>query len=390
MDIKPSRPTNLNRPVQPPRPPRRQQPLLAKLEPEALLTAGKKEPLLPAKMPNPSRKKWWFIGVGAIIVLLLAAGAGAWWWYNDALQPRSSTVQRIRLTIMPGSTPDQIAEQLQSKGVIKSGLAFQWLLKQSGDRDKLQAGTYLLSPTQPAREVLNWLIEGKVDAFNVTILPGKTLADIKAALVGDGFKAEEIDAAFNKKYDHPLLASKPDNVNLEGYIYPETYQINSETSVEQFLVRTFDEFYQQIQAKGLQPGLAAHGFTLHQGITLGSIVQMEVSHDADRRQVAQVFEKRLSIDMELGSDVTYMYAAKLTGQTASPSLDSPYNTRRYKGLPPGAISNMTLSSLQAVADPAPGDYLFFVAGDDGVTHFARTNAEHEANVKQYCTKLCFE
>ena len=359
--------------------------------PEELLQSGKKMPLIPATNPKRSRRKWWIMGILAVVLVLAAMAIVGWfWWYNDALQPKSTANQRIRVVVEQGSTPDQIAKELQDKGVIKNSFAFQLLVKQSGDRDKLQAGAYLFSPTQSAKEVLDWLVEGKVDTFNVTILPGQTLAEIKQKLLKDGFAAADIDAAFTKKYDHPLLANKPDNVNLEGYIYPETYQITSETTVEQFLTRTFDEFYSQIQAKSLQAELGAKGFNIHQGITLASIVGKEASHVSDRRQVAQVFEKRLTQGIELGSDVTFMYAAQLTGQTASPNLDSPYNTRKYKGLPPGAIASFTLDALQAVAEPASGDYLFFVAGDDGTVHFAMTEAEHEQNIKQYCTKLCNE
>lgn len=392
MDIKPIRPFRRKSPPPSPQSKRPEPDDTTPLKvPEELLQSGKKVPLIPAVNPKP-RKKWWIImgSIAVVLVLIIGAIAGWFWWYNDALQPRSSVTQRIRVTITQGTTPDQIAQTLQDKGIIKNSFAFQLFVKQSGDRNKLQAGTYLFSPTQSAKEVLDWLVEGKVDTFNVTILPGQTLAQIKQTLIKMGFVAADIDAAFAKKYDHPLLASKPDNANLEGYIYPDTYQINSETTVEQFLARTFDEFYPQIQAKGLQKELSDRGFNLHQAITLASIVAKEASHVADRKQVAQVFEKRLGQDMMLGSDVTFMYAAQLTGQTASPSLDSPYNTRKYKGLPPGAIANFTIDALQAVAEPASGDYLFFVAGDDGTVHFATTEAAHEQNIKQYCTKLCNE
>lgn len=395
MDIKPPRPprprevTSLPGPKQsrPAAAKSSKQPILT--VPEELLESGDRRPLLTETAKKPSRKKWWILGIiGVVALLAIIAATGVVWWYNNALQPRSSSNQRIRVVIEPGSSPDRIAETLQEKGVIKSSLAFQWLTRQSGDRNKLQAGAYLFTPTQSSREVLSWLVEGKVDIFNLTILPGQTLADIKKALEKDGFAASDIDAAFTKKYDHPLLAAKPDTANLEGYIYPDTYQISSETTVEQLLLKTFDTFYKRIQDEGLQAKLTARGFNLHQGVTLASIVEKEVSNSTDRRQVAQVFEKRLSSDIQLGSDVTYMYAASLTGETPSPMLDSPYNTRHVKGLPPGAIANFTIDALEAVADPAPGDYLYFVAGDDGTTHFARTDAEHNANVKQYCTKLC--
>ncbi len=101
-----------------------------------------------------------------------------------------------------------------------------------------------------------------------------------------------------------------------------------------------------------------------------------------------MFYNRLKHNLPLGSDVTFIYAARQLGVTPSPDLNSPYNTRIHKGLPPGPISNMTISALEAVAHPAPGNYLFFVAGDDGTIHFARTAQEHEQNIQKYCHNLC--
>lgn len=401
MDIKPLRPFKKPGNNQPPVPPKRPQPLARPTQkqttenkplrvPEELLESGRKTPLIMANNPSRSgRKKWWILGIlGALVVLIAIAIVAAFAWYNDALQPRSTEDRRIRIVIEQGATPEQIADELEQKEVIKNSFAFQLLMRQSGDRDKLQAGVYLFTPKQSPREILAWLVEGRVDTFNVTILPGQSLVAIKKGLLKDGFAEADIDAAFTKKYDHPLLADKPDGVNLDGYIYPDTYQISSDTTVEQLLVRAFDELWDQIEARKLKPQLQARGFNLHQGVTLASLVQLEVSHNSERRQVAQVFEKRLQEGMPLGSDVTFIYAAELLGQPESINIDSPYNTRRYSGLPPGAVSNFTIDSLIAVADPAPGDYLYFVAGDDGVTHFARTEAEHQSNIDRYCTKLC--
>ncbi len=357
------------------------------------LPAGIDLPLLKPEaesIQKPRKRKLkWLLGITLVILLLLGAGLGyAAYWYNDALQARSSTTSRVRVLIESGATAELIGKELEEKGVIRSGLAFQLYVKQAGVRDKLQAGNYLFSPTQSVKEVVEWLTEGKVDSYNVTILPGKSLSEIKDKLVKDGFDAAAIDAAFAKQYDHALLKDKPASVNLEGYIFPETYSITSETTVEQLLVKTFDEFYKRIQAKNILPALSARGFNLHKGVTLASLVQLEVATDADRRQVAQVFEKRLQTGMPLGSDVSFIYAAKLTGQSVAIDIDSPYNTRRYPGLPPGAVANFNFSALEAVANPAKGDYLFFVSGDDGVTHFSRTLDEHQQNIDRYCSKLC--
>ena len=121
---------------------------------------------------------------------------------------------------------------------------------------------------------------------------------------------------------------------------------------------------------------------------MASIIQREVITAADAAQVAQVFKKRYDMGMQLGSDVTYQYIADKTGQARNVNLDSPYNTRRYAGLPPGPISTPGLAALKAVAQPAKGDYLYFLSGDDDKTYFARTNEEHEKNIRNHCQEKC--
>ncbi|HWZ65459.1 MAG TPA: endolytic transglycosylase MltG [Patescibacteria group bacterium] len=328
------------------------------------------------------------IAAACLLIVLVGTVIGVSQWYKAALQPRSNITARISIDIIPGSTPSVIARQLEKSGVIKSAFAFEWLVKSAGDQNSLQAGQYLFSPTQSSREILDWLARGKFDVYNVTIYPGKTLIDIKKQLIKSGYLATDIDAAFSKTYNNSILSDKPAGQSLEGYILPETYQVNSTSTVEQLLSRAFEEFNKLAEEAGLKQTLAARGFSFYQGLTLASIVQQEAATESDQRQVAQVFEKRLAENISLGSDVTFVYAAQLLGQPASPSLDSPYNTRIYKGLPPGPIANVTLQAIKAVANPAPGDYLYFVAGDDGIIHFARTADEHDANIKRYCTKLC--
>jgi UPF0755 protein len=226
-------------------------------------------------------------------------------------------------------------------------------------------------------------------------LPGATLKQDRQVLVDAGFATSEIDAAFSKTYDSPLFNSKPAGSDLEGYIYGQTYRFNGGDTAEAVLQRTFDEFAKVIQANNLEAGFRQQGLTLYQGITLASIVQREVGTphgsdepSSDQKQVAQVFYSRLATSMMLGSDVTYQYAADKLGVARDVNLDSPYNTRRYTGLPPGPIASPGLTALKAVAAPASGDYLFFLSGDDGLTYFARTEAEHQANIKDHCAVKC--
>jgi UPF0755 protein len=346
-----------------------------------------------SKAPKKSRKSslWGIIGtiVLTLVIILLAVGG----WYAWALTPKSGDEGRKPVTIANGDTVGDIAANLERNGLIHSALAFQVYVNASGVAAQLQAGHYRVAPSQSVAEIVELLTHPQQGGYNVIILPGMTLkqlADpkVKNSLAAQGFSQEEIAQALKANYSSPLLKDKPSNVDLEGYIFPETYQMGTNDTLEQLFERTFDELYNRMKNDGTLEKLAARGFTIHQALTLASIVQKEVSDVTVQPQVAQVFEHRLSIGMQLGSDVTFMYAAALDGAEPSVNYESPYNTRKYAGLPPGPIANMNYSALQAVATPAPGDYLYFVAGDDGETYFSRTEAEHLELVRLHCTTLC--
>lgn len=344
------------------------------------------------KPEKPRRKKKWLVWLIIFIILILLAIGGALggkWWYDEQFKPVSGASDTtVRVTIESGMTPDQIGKLLQEKGVIRSELVFSFYTKEQNVQNKLQAGSYSLKPSESLVEIINHLVQGKTDEFSITFLPGDTLANNRERFIKAGYTASEVDAALAKQYDHPLFATKPASADLEGYIYGETYSFTSDATPEQILERTFDEFNKQIVAYDLVNAYKKQGLTLFEGITLASIIQREVSGEADEKQVAQVFLKRLKDGMPLGSDVTYIYAAKKMGVTATPDLKSPYNTRIHKGLTPGPIAVPGVSALRAVAAPAAGDFNYFLAGDDGKTYFAKTYAEHEANITNHCQKGC--
>ena len=327
-------------------------------------------------------------GAGLLILLATIATVS---WYNWAISPRSDEDHQVRVVVESGDTAASIADSLYEHELIRSRLAFGLYTQLSGTRSKLQAGGYVLSANQSVASIVEHMTSGKTDEFNITIPPGLTLDGLRDHFKRDGFSDAEITAAFNKDYEHPLLASRPADATLEGYIYPETYRMSADQGLDALFVRTFDQMYKVLQEGKYLDEYAKRNLTIHQGVTLASIVQKEVKNPVDQKQVAQVFLKRLADGISLGSDVTYMYAAEQMGVRATPSLESPYNTRKYAGLPPGPIANMNPSALEAVAFPAPGDYLYFVAGDgadEGKTFFARTEAEHEANVAAHCHVLC--
>jgi UPF0755 protein len=341
---------------------------------------------------------FWVVGITLAIIIGLIVSLLV--WYNVQLQPVGNDKTQLKaITIKSGSTSGQISQELQKQSIIRSAIAFDIYMRLSGKNNVLQAGTYRLSPSDSVQQIVGHFVKGSVDTFNITFYPGATLTDtitksgankldVTTVLQKAGFSDSEIKSALAKTYESPLFANKPAGTSLEGYVYGETYNFNIGATVEDILTRTFADFYKIVQQEKLIEGFASHNLNLYQGITMASIIQREASSAVDQKQVAQVFYSRLAADMTLGSDVTYQYIADKTGLERDPALDSPYNTRRYPGLPPGPISTPGLSALQAVAKPASGDYLYFLSGDDNVTYFARTNAEHEANIIDHCKIKC--
>lgn len=333
-----------------------------------------------------SRRWFWVASIGAIIVVILASIVGSLLWYKNALEPvNRQNTEKVRIVVEEGSTVAQIGKLLQAENLIRSPFAFELYMRGEGSP---QAGGYALSQSMSVSEIADHLVEGRFDDFDVTLLPGSTIWDIKANLVATGFTADEVDAALDAHYDHPILATKPADASLEGYIFPDTYRLEGDSTVQDLFMQAFDELARHIKENDLEAKFKAHGLTVYEALTLASIVQKEVASPDDMRQVAQVFYKRLAEDIPLGADATFIYGAKVLGVEPRVTLDSPYNTREVKGLPPGPISNMELSALQAVANPAEGDYLYFVSGDDGTTHFTRTLEEHEEATRRYCRENC--
>lgn len=344
------------------------------------------------------KKRSWIKIVVLVILALLLTGLASTavavrQRYVSNLRPLDDSGAKIQKTIVieSGTTALQVAQKLEGEGIIRAAWAFEWYLRANELRDKIQAGTYSLSASQSISEIADMVTEGRVASELLRILPGKRLDQIRQVFMDMGYRRDEVDEAFNPANyaGHPALVDKPAESSLEGYIYPDSYQITAATSAKTVVQRALDELQEKLTPE-LRAGFAKQGITVHQAIIFASIVEQEVSNVADKPRVAQVFLTRHKIGMPLGSDPTAFYASAIEGkpEIRSVAYDSPYNTRVYGGLPPGPIGTAGVTALQAVADPATSDFLYFVAGDDGTTHFSRTLAEHEALTRQYCTKLC--
>jgi UPF0755 protein len=338
------------------------------------------------------RKRWLIGGAIGLAILAIVVGGVVWWvhdYYQRSLKPVSSSQTAVVVTIPEGSTVNQIATILEKKHLIRSAKVFTQYVRTQNQQEKLQAGTYSLRPSQSVAQIVDIMNGGDVLKKLFTILPGQRIDQIKSAMINAGFDATEVEAAFNPALykNHPALVDKPAEASLEGYLYPDSYQKIAETKPQTIVQQSLDEMQKHLTPQ-MRDAFVAQGLTVHQGVTLASIVEQEVSKQAERTQAAQVFLLRQRKGMPLGSDVTAFYGSTLAGKAPSLSYDSPYNTLIHTGFPPGPISNVSDSSMQAVAFPANTDWLYFVAGDDGTTHFSHTLAEHQNLTKQYCKKLC--
>lgn len=323
--------------------------------------------------------------VGFFLVMVIACLG----WYQWSLGPRDAgSTTKVRLVVESGETVEDIARKLKGYDLINSELSFRIYSILTNTKGKLQAGGYALSKDLSVADIIDHMSSGQTDQFSVFVAPGLTLKqqydkDVIGSFAAQGFSENEISDAFSAAYTGYVLDKRPGDASLEGYLYPETFQVTATTPLSTVIQMSIDEFTKVVRENQIEEKAASRGLTLHQAITLASIVQKEVSNTEDQRQVARVFYNRLSADMALGSDVTFLYAAALQGVDPTINIDSPYNTRKYKGLPPGPIANFNLSALMAVAEPADNSYLYFVADPEGVTHYAETLEQHEANVQQF-------
>ncbi len=348
--------------------------------------------------PKLYRRRWFKPLLIAIIAVLVIGGGvifGARQYYHQNLKPVSTTEQIVVFTIPTGAALPEIAESLKDENLIRNKQVFQQYVRNNGADDDIKAGTYELSPSYSVQDIVEIITEGKIASNLITIPPGVRIDEIRELFLNKGYTASEVDAALDPASypDHPALVAKPAEATLEGYLYPESFQRTSETKVKDIIELSLDEMSKRLTPE-VQQAFAAQGLSTHNAIVLASIVEKEVSDANDRRQVAQVFIKRLNMPMRLESDATAKYGAVLAGideaLTYSETLSyiSPYNTYTNDGLPPGPISNVTETALQAVANPSNTDWLYFVSGDDGTTYFSSTLEKHQELTRQYCLELC--
>jgi UPF0755 protein len=336
--------------------------------------------------------------LAVLLVLVAGCGYGAsrgYDFYNSQIySPVSSHSEPVNFTVQPGEAPAEIGADLQDKRLIRSRDMFDLYLKFSGTRGALQAGDFVLNRNMNVPQIVDALQHGRANQVAVQVPEGIPAKFIAQALEQSGFaKAQdyldaERDPTWAGQYD--FLAGKPASRDLEGYLYPETYALNKGAGVRDLIKAQLDQLGKVLtpalrQSIG-QPTDARPAMTLDKVLILASMVDREVNRAAERPRVCGLFYNRLSLGMKLEIDATVLYAlGRLKGELTEEDLkvDSPYNTRRYGGLPPGPIGNPTASAIQGCVNPEKNDYLFYFTDRNGATHFEKTFEEFESDIAKY-------
>jgi UPF0755 protein len=316
------------------------------------------------------------------LLLALAAGGAAWWGWRTLQEPFGSGETRV--SVEPGSSGFAILATLERNGVIREArLARLWLIAK-GD-PPLQAGEYLFRAPLSTPQALDKVIRGEVVAHRVTVPEGLTLEETADRLVTA--RLGDRDAFLAAMRDPQLIADLDARAeDLEGYLFPDSYTFVADTpprAIVEAMVANFRRRWRDEVA----PKLAADGGrTIREVVTLASIVEKEAKAAAERPLIAAVYANRLERGMGLFADPTIIFALKRLGRWDGDirrddlALDSPYNTYRHAGLPPGPICSSGTGALAAAADPADVPYLYFVSRNDGTHVFATSLDEHNRNV----------
>jgi len=294
------------------------------------------------------------------------------------LSPVSSEPQRRLLTVPPGASLSQIAHQLKQAGLVRNEPAFLWLAWRQGRAGSLRAGHYELSPHLSPQEILNKLAAGEVARRKVTFPEGLTLRQMAERVETAGLgRAARYRTLAEKQAARFGLSFIPTGQSLEGYLFPDTYQLPLGSSEEDLIEMQLRQFRKVFDPLARQYPTA---LSVHEVVTLASLIEREAKQEAERRLIAGVLTNRLKKGWPLECDATVQYArGEHKARLLYRDLDiaSPYNTYRHKGLPPGPIANPGRASLEAALNPAETDYLYYVARPEGTHVFSRTYAEHQ-------------
>ncbi|MEA3398343.1 MAG: endolytic transglycosylase MltG [Patescibacteria group bacterium] len=337
---------------------------------------------------------------GLVIVFLIA-----YFLYSNAVnKPVNNNSQDVLFVIASGESVDNIANNLYAAGIIKSDFYFKLYVWRQKMQASLQAGDYFLSPRLSIAEIVERLASGEAESRerNLKIIEGWTINDINDYLAKNDFVISEDFFVLAKagigdwKLAHPtgeleidkfsFFLGAPHNVDLEGYLFPDTYRIYSDASAEDIIAKALNNFDIKL-SPDLREVILQQNKSIHEIITMASIIEKEVSAPGDRKLVSGIFWKRIALGMPLQADSTVNYVTRKNTPAITledREIDSLFNTYKYSGLPPGPICNPGLGSIKAAIYPEDSRYLYYLNRlDTGETIFSQTYEKHVANKNKY-------
>ncbi|MFA5877996.1 MAG: endolytic transglycosylase MltG [Candidatus Staskawiczbacteria bacterium] len=300
----------------------------------------------------------------------------------------SGSLENIDFTVQRGEGAKDIVSNLKKEGLIRSSVVSRAFILSSGLSHKLQAGQYLFSPSMSTWSIFRKISSGDIATKKITIIEGWKLEEIGQYLEDQGICTKQEFLELSKKdfsEEFTFLNDKPKNLSLEGYIFPDTYEFLPGASVEN-IIRMFLNNFDQKFTSQLRDEVKRQDKSIFETVTMASIIEREVKKIEDKKVVSGIFWKRLEIDMYLQSCATVVYITGNNGYGVSLddlTIDSPYNTYKYMGLPVGPISNPGISSIEAAIYPTKTNYLYFLSTPSGKTIFSKTFEEHSAAQESY-------
>ena len=336
----------------------------------------------------------------AFLVVLAVLGVGAsraydWWNYNVNTAV-SSASQPVPFTIKPDELPNQVGDDLESKHLLRSRTVFDLYLRVTGYGSRFQAGSFVLNRNMSMAQIANALQNGKTNQITVTIREGFPLKfqanDVEKYWPGMGaaYITAAADPTWKSKYDFLGLRPPGTSPPLEGYLFPDTYSVDPSLGVNGLISQQLDQFgtvmSAEVRAHIAQAAPSRPAESIEAIVILASMVEREADRDPDRGNVCSVYYNRLARGIPLGVDATLLYGlGRLTPEPTYPELqmNTPWNTRKHPGLPPGPISNPGKAALMACVNPPTTAYLFYFTDRNGTTHFETNQQDFDRDIQKY-------
>ena len=330
------------------------------------------------------RKKARFSILRFLLFCLLITAASAYMYYNNGLDALNKIEANAKEIVIPkGSTVKSISKILKDENMIKDSFVFELYCKINEKSDKIKAGKYRISNSMEVPEIVEVLVSGKalIDTVRFTIPEGYNLAQIVDKINSLGVvSSESINEALKAgRYEYEFIEQIPDRENkLEGYLFPDTYEIYRDTTAEAIIKKLLGRF-DDVFTEEFRKRAEELNMSIDQVVILASIIEREAKLDSERKLISGVFHNRLKKKMLLQSCATVQYLLKEPKEELlyeDLEIDSPYNTYKYPGLPPGPIASPGLAAIEAALYPEKTDFLYFFARNDGSHVFSKTFDEH--------------